>query len=225
MNLKTFPIYSEIQMFNAYKIIQIFEDEVSQYSGFDSAFATNSCTKAIWLALQWKIHKGELEPGDTISIPKHTYVGVAMQIKLCGFELKFHDDDWDGYYQIGNTGIYDSAKYFTKYMSNQFKETDIVCLSHHYTKPLSCMRGGSVLINDKTSYTADWFNCKKFDGRTPLTNLHEDKIVYLGDHINMQVENAAHGLVNLMSFKPGDGYKPFVPSQHYPDLSKMEAFK
>jgi dTDP-4-amino-4,6-dideoxygalactose transaminase len=209
--------------YNAYRIIQIFEQEVAKYTGFDSSVATNSCTKAIWLALKYKLYQGELELGDTISIPKHTYVGVAQQIKLLGFELKFHDDDWEGYYQIGETGVYDSAKYFSKFMDQSFKETDIVCLSHHYTKPLSCMRGGSILINNATSYKKDWFDSMKFDGRTPLVGVKDDKIVYNGDHINMQVENAAHGLVNLMGHI--EGYKPFVPSQHYPDLSKMEVFK
>ena len=68
-----------------------FEDELSDYCGYNHAIACDSNSNAIRLCLHY------LNITDTdIEIPANTYVSVPNQIILSGNRPKFEDIKWKG---------------------------------------------------------------------------------------------------------------------------------
>lgn len=101
---------------NPYKIVQMFEEEVAEYTGAPYTVAVDSCTNAIFLALKYHIEIKRPDyklVGKTLEIPKRTYLSVPMSAIHAGFSVKFIDLDWSGEYPIAPTNVWDSAKRFT----------------------------------------------------------------------------------------------------------------
>lgn len=207
-------------MANAYQVVRDFEQEVASWAGAKYGIAVESCCMAIFLCLKY------LKP-RVVSIPRHTYPGVAMAIVNAGCELEFWDGNilsWEeGQYTLLGTTIVDSALRFKKGMyfsdSTQYWYQ---CLSFHYKKHLPIGRGGMILTNNKEA--VEWLKMARFDGRKEIPLL-EDNATIIGWNAYMTPEQAARGLALFESIKDKDIPDLKVADQNYPDLSTWRCFR
>lgn len=209
-------------MKNAFDVVKDFEQALCEYTSAPYAVTTNSCTKALGLCFEWmKWSKPEVLE---IEMPKHTYVGVAMQAKRAGYKIKFKNYDWEGSYCIDPLNVWDAARSFHNNMYDtvgfQNKST-FVCLSFHYTKILNGTQGGAILHNNEI-FDA-WARQMRFDGRQERSaGTDTNQFNFAGDHCYMGPETAALLLRKLNSIPT---WNDDLPTDNYPDLSKVELFK
>jgi dTDP-4-amino-4,6-dideoxygalactose transaminase len=188
-------------------IVDIFEEKLALYTNSRYAVVTDSCTSAIFLCLKIKQETGR------ISIPAKTYVSIPMAIYHAGGTPVLEDIEWSGLYQLGDTGIWDSAARFTKDM--YLGHGALQCLSFQIKKRLPIGKGGAILTDDSVVYKE--LKLMSYDGRnlkSPYT--HELHIERLGWHMYMTPEDAARGIL-LMDMIP-EYNVDIMGSSHYPDL-------
>lgn len=204
----------EIEKYNPYNVVEIFEDEVARYSGAPFAVAVDSCTNALFLCLMW--HRKE-QHKKQITIPSKTYLSVPMSIIHAGFEPVFDEsmNNWSGIYQLKPTPIYDAAKRLT---SDMYIGGSFMCLSFHTKKSLSIGKGGMILCDDINA--VNWLKKARYEGRCGIP-YHEDDIKMLGWNMYMTPQQAAYGLV-LMQHYP-EHVPDFV--EKYRDLTEFTLFK
>jgi len=202
---------------NPFTIIEQFEKAICDYTGAPYAVAVNSCTNALFLSLKWHwiYSTGTPWQRNPITIPKHTYISVPMQVKHAGFKVAFEDNDWIHCYQLRPTPVVDSARRFTggMYVPGTFQ-----CVSFHWTKPLGIQHGGAIIHDNHDA--DEWLRRARFDGR--LSGEASGQAKMIGWHCLTTPEVAAAGLVRIASL-PYDN--PDSPKPDYPDLSQMEIFK
>ena len=173
---------------NPYKIIKMFEEEVSEYTGAPFAVAVDSCTNALFLCCKYlKVEK--------VTIPLRTYLSVPMSIIHAGGELSFRDNYWKGIYQLEPYPIYDAAKRFT---SNMYIPGTFMCLSLHIKKHLSTLGKGGIILTDNEE-AVQWFKKARYEGRSEK-NYIEDDIEMLGWNMYMTPQQAAHGLALMQNY-------------------------
>ena len=63
---------------NPYKVVQLFEEEVADYTNAPYAISVDNCTNAIFLCLKYLKHKHSLENETEITIPSKTYLSVPQ---------------------------------------------------------------------------------------------------------------------------------------------------
>lgn len=197
----------------AYQVVRDFEQTIADWAGSKYGVAVESCTAALFLSLLYKGVKGK-----TITIPKFTYPSVPCSIINAGGKVGFTDDEWEGVYQLGDTGIWDSALRFQKGMY----KGGLHCLSFHSKKLLPIGRGGMILTDDEQAYK--WLKKARFDGRDEVP-LADDPLEMTGWNMYMMPEQAARGLQLFDLLKNEDIHDMDSTKQHYPDLSKVEAYK
>jgi dTDP-4-amino-4,6-dideoxygalactose transaminase len=188
-------------------IVDIFERKLAKYAGAKFAVLTDSCTNALFLSLKLRGVTGE------VPIPSQTYVSVPFQIHHAGGRPLMRPIEWKGLYQLGQTGVWDSAARFTKDM---FIGGDALqCLSFQIKKRLPVGRGGAILTDSKDEFEA--LKLMSYDGRnlsTPYTDpMH---VSLLGWHSYMTPEDAARGIL-LMDKLPEHNLDT-MDWTHYPDL-------
>lgn len=193
-------------------IVDIFEEKLARFSNSKFAVLTDSCSNALFLSLKLRNVSGD------VAIPAKTYVSLPMQIHHAGARAVFEDIEWSGLYQIGDTGVWDSAARFTKDM--YVGDGALQCLSFQIKKRLPIGRGGAILTDDKDHYEA--LKLMTYDGRdlkTPYTDSMHVKTI--GWHCYMTPEDAARGIL-LMDMLPevNDDTMTF---EHYPDLRAWPA--
>ena len=194
-------------------------DQLTDYAGSKYAVAVDSCTNALFLSM--KYCKDHLKYEGPVTVPTHTYISVPMQVKHAGFDVKFKGVYWEGSYKLGSIPVYDSAQQFTKDM---YVRDTFYCLSFHFKKILSTIKGGMILTDDETA--ADWFRRGRYDGRpTVMYNDLLTKPVYdLGYHMYMTPEQAVMGINNFYSVN-GINDDSGCSNDYAVDLSKLECFK
>ena len=188
-------------------IVDIFEDKLARYAGSKYAVLTDSCSNALFLALKLRKIRGG------VVIPAQTYVSVPMQIIHAGGTPVFEDLKWSGLYQLGDTGIWDSAARFTEGM--YVGAGSLQCLSFQIKKRLPIGRGGAILTDSLEEYTA--LKLMSYDGRdlqTPYSSL--EHVRSFGWHFYMTPEDAARGIL-LMDRLPVNNADT-MDQGHYPDL-------
>lgn len=202
---------------NPYKIVQMFEEEVANYTGSKYAVSVDSCTNALFLCLEYQKHKG-VTPWE-VKIPSKTYLSVPQSIIHAGFTPVFDTsmNDWQGTYELGDTGIVDAAKRFT---SDMYEEGKFMCLSFHIKKHLKIGKGGMVLTDDPEA--VKWFKMVRYEGRGEKL-YHEDDITMAGWNMYMTPQEAAHGLA-LMQNYPMD-VPDLGENNGYRDLTEFTLFK
>ena len=190
-------------------IIDLFESKLAKYSNSKYAVLTDSCSNALFLAMKLRNVHGE------VRIPAQTYVSLPMQIHNAGATPVFEDKDWSGLYQLGETGIWDSAARFTR---NMFVGGEALqCLSFQIKKRLPIGRGGAILTNSQEDYVN--LKLMSYDGRDlsiPYTS--DQHVKSLGWHFYMTPEDAARGIL-LMDKLPLTS-PDTMNHEHYPDLRK-----
>jgi dTDP-4-amino-4,6-dideoxygalactose transaminase len=190
---------------NPYKIVKLFEEEISNYTNSPYAISVDSCTNAIFLVCKYLNVK-------EVIIPSKTYLSVPQSIIHAGgnviFDNREETNNWKGIYQLKPYPIYDSAKRFT---SNMYIPNTFMCLSFHIKKHLKISKGGMILTDDVKA--AEWFRKARYEGRSEKL-YHEDDIDMLGWNMYMTPQQASHGL-SLMQNIPlhnedlneNDGYR------------------
>lgn len=207
---------------NPFKVVQELECAVAQYTGAPHCIAVNSCTNALGIVFEWLALSNKSGEAWTVTLPKYTYIGVAMQAKRAGFKIKFEDINWVGEYKISPYDFWDSARRFRKNMFNQpDKPTDCryKCISFHATKILGHTQGGAILTNDYE--LKHYAREMRFDGRR-FADTPDLPPRYLGRHDYMWPDTAA-ALLYKLSQLPDNNFD--LQRSFYPDLSEMEIFK
>lgn len=204
---------------NPFKIVQMFEDELANYTGAPYVVAVDSCTNALFLCFLYQklMYKKYLHELPTITVPCRTYLSVPQSILRAGYNIKFKDFDWSGAYKLEPSPIYDSAKRLT---SNMYIPGSFMNLSFHIKKTLPIGKGGAVLTDNKEA--AEWLKRMRYEGRSEV-NYKDDDIKELGFNHYMTPEQAARGLTLLLNY-PKD-----VPDQDEPgdyrNLTEFSLFK
>ncbi len=179
-------IYKSI--YNPYKVVKMFEEEVAQYTGAPIAVAVDSCTDALFLCCKCM-------EVDRVIIPEETYLSVPQSIIQAGGFVQFKDLKWTGMYELVPYRIYDAAKRFT---SGMYIPGSLMCLSFHDKKILSIGKGGMILTD--SIKVARWFRSARYEGRN-AQDYKEDDITEMGYNMYMTPEQAARGLT-LMANMP-----------------------
>ena len=203
------------------EIISLFEDELSKYTGAPYVVLTDCCTHALELCLRYELEGGHLTPGQGIEIPDRTYVSVAQTLLNVGLKPALVKDlEWTGEYELGDTGVFDSAARFTSKMFR--RDSRAQCLSFQIKKRLPIGRGGAVLTADKA--LADWVRLASYDGRDLNTRYDSPQhLKTLGFHYYMTPEDAARGLIILSQME--NDYPDAMDWMHYPELHRWAPFE
>jgi len=199
---------------NPYKIVKMFEEEVSLYTGSPYAISVDSCTNAIFLCCKY------LEVKEVI-IPSKTYLSVPMSIINAGGSVVFDKspikNHWTGIYQLSPYPIYDAAKRFT---SNMYIPNTFMCLSFHIKKKLGIGKGGMILTDNKDA--AEWFMKARYEGRSEVY-YKEDNIKSIGWNMYMTPQEAAQGLCLLQNYP--EHSSDLDELNGYRDLTEFDFFK
>ena len=155
---------------------------------------------------------------NEIVVPKRTYLSVPMLANKMNLELKWKDEDWRDYYEIGNTGVYDAA---VLWKENSYIPKSFMCISFQFQKHLSLGRGGIILTDDKEA--RDELKKMSYDGRTPDKPWREQNVTTMGYHYYMTPETAQKGLDKFEEAKRTKPRKWLL--EDWPDLTKMDVFK
>jgi dTDP-4-amino-4,6-dideoxygalactose transaminase len=195
-------------------IVLMFEDKLAQFAGSKYAVVLDCCSHAIFLSLKYLGIQAEL------TIPRHTYVSVPMQIIHSGSTPAFVDDQWEGLYELGDSGVVDGAGRFKNGM--YVGEGKLHTLSFQIKKRLPIGRGGAILTDSEDAYR--WLKLATYDGRdlnTPYDS--PGHVSQLGWHFYMTPEDAARGI--WLMDQLGTDLSDTMSWKNYPDLSKMEVFQ
>jgi len=201
---------------NPFDLVHEFESQIAEYTGAPYATATDCCSHAIYLSLYY--YKQQTPDLNYISLPKNTYVSVAMQALHLDLDVNFIDKVWSGCYNIGNTNVVDSA---ARLYRNCYQSGTSQCLSFQFKKILSTVRGGMILTDDKNFY--NWCQRAVHDGRDMSVPYEDDNITFAGGHYFMTPETAELGLSRLQVLS--DNNADCAGSHTYPDISYVKDFK
>ena len=198
-------------MNNPQKVVEMFEENIAEYTGAPYAVACDNCTNAIRMCCEYY----EVED---VSIPKRTYLSVPQSIIQAGGKVKFEDLTWKGIYQLKPYPIYDAAKRLT---SGMYIKGALMCLSFGIKKPLKLGKGGMILTDTKEAYEA--LKRMRWSGRTENISYNEDQPSSLGYNSYITPEWAAWGMMMLSVYPPHA--EDQVEEPDYRDLSTFNIFK
>ncbi len=199
---------------NPYKIVKMFEDEMSSYTNSPYAISVDSCTNALFLICKYlKVKK--------VTIPSQTYLSVPQSIIHAGgqviFDKRAKTNHWKGIYQLKPYPIYDSAKRLTKDM---YKKGTFMALSFHIKKHLPIGKGGMILCDDLEA--ANWFKKARYEGRSEKF-YKDDDIDFLGWNMYMTPQQASIGLALLQNYPVHN--QDLLEINGYRDLTEFTVFK
>lgn len=199
---------------NPYKIVQMFEDEISHFTNSPYVVTVDSCTNALFLICKYLNVK-------EVTIPSQTYLSVPQSIIHAGGEVIFDKrsktNHWKGIYQLKPYPIYDAAKRFT---SNMYISGSFMALSFHIKKQLPIWKGGAILCDNKEAY--EWFKKSRYEGRSEKY-YKDDDITFLGWNMYMTPQQAAHGLSMMQNYP--EHKEDLTEINGYRDLTEFTVFK
>ena len=195
---------------NPYKIVQMFEEEIAEYTGAPYAVALDNCTDALFLCCTYLNVKN-------VTIPKKTYLSVPQAVMASGGKLSFDDVEWKGLYQLKPYPIWDAAKRLT---SNMYVPGQFMTLSFHIKKLLPIWKGGMILTDDAEA--ADWFKKARYEGRSEKY-YKDDDITFHGWNMYMTPQQAAHGLSMFQNYP--EHMSDLGEDNGYRDLTEFTVFK
>ena len=198
-------------MNNPQKVVEMFEENMAEYTGAPYALACDNCTNALKMCCNhYKV--------DTVTIPNRTYVSVAQSILQAGGTLRFRDEKWKGIYKLEPYPIYDAAKRLT---SNMYISGSLMCLSFGIKKPLHIGKGGMILTDDKDALAS--LKRLRWSGRTEGLSYFEDPIEEEGYNSYFTPEWAARGMM-LLSVYPKEAPDQ-IEDPDYRDISEFSFCK
>ena len=187
------------------------EKRIAEFYGAPHAVAVDCCTHGVELCLRM------LNCND-ITIPTRTYVSIPMLAEKLNLRWTWKDENWQDYYEIGNTDIIDAA---VLWKENSYIAGKFMCLSFQFQKHLSLGRGGMILLDDKEAH--EELIRMSYDGRDRDMPWRDQNVKTHGYHYYMTPETAITGIERLedaINRKP----KQWVMSD-WPNLSLMEVFR
>ena len=188
-----------------------FESLVSKWFGARYGIAVDSCTHGIELCLRYI-------GVDEVEVPKRTYLSIPFLSNKLNVPLRWKDEDWRDYYEIGNSGVYDAA---VLWRENGYIPNTMMCLSFQFQKHLSLGRGGMILLDDEDSFRS--LRKMVYDGREPNVPWKDQNIDTIGYHYYMTPETAELG---IKKFKDAINKTPRKwKLDDWPDLTQLEVFK
>ena len=193
-------------------VIELFERKVAAFGGSKYAVSVDCCTNGVFLCLQY--YKQNLGASGRIEIPKKTYQSIPMNIRHCGFDVGFRDEEWSGMYQLKPLPIWDAA---TRWQKGMY-QGGLHVISFQIKKRIPIGRGGMILTDDKAAY--DWLVKARYDGRDLSVSQWDDDADICGWHMYMTPEDAARGII-LMDQVP-EYTEDCGGSENYADLSKKK---
>lgn len=158
------------------KVVNNFEDTISEYVGAKYSVTFNSATSAIFLMLQNK--------NATITVPSIIPPVVLNAIITSGNKHNFSDNtDWVGnsyvLHDFGDYKIIDSAQKLEKnQFNNECNHDDLLLFSFYPTKPIGSCDGGMVVSNDK--HKIDYLKELSLNGMSYSENNWDRKIKFPG---------------------------------------------
>jgi len=194
-----------------FDIVKTFEQKIAEYFGSPHAVAVDCCTHAIELCLRYKKVKH-------FTVPKRTYISVPFLADKLNIDFGWRDEDWQDYYELGDTKILDAA---VLWGYNTYVPNTMMCLSFQFRKHLNLGRGGMILLDDEQA--AKELKKMSYDGRLPDIPWREQNISTIGYHYYMTPETAKMGLQKLPQAIATSPTKWTV--NDWPDLTQMEIFK
>lgn len=199
-------------------IVEIFENKIADFAGSKYCVLTDSATSGIFLALKYRNIQGQ------VSVPLNTYASVPMQIIHVGAVPVFQYEEWEGLYELGETGIFDSAGRFRQGM--YLGDGSLQILSFQIKKRLPIGKGGAILTDSKNE--AEWLKLASYDGRD-LTSIYDtrDHIQQIGWHCYMSPEDAARGILLMDSLinSLGSELEDTMSWRNYPPLTSFKYFE
>ena len=208
---------------NPHEIRDLFEKEIAAFTGAPFCVATQSCTDAIVLCLDWV--DGEVSPIEEAFLPRNTYISVPSALVHYLLPFNFEPLEWEGSYQIKPTPIWDCAPRFRRgmYLSGQLQ-----CLSFQIKKRLPIGRGGAILTDDEKAYR--WLKQAAYDGRdlSHPKGRWQDEFQMIGRHVYLTPEDCARGLIlfkKLLALYPDGNIPDCQKWSDYPDLSQVKQFR
>ena len=203
-----------IQKHNPYKIVQMFEEEISLYTGSPYAVSIDSCTNGLFLVCKYLKVK-------QVTIPSKTYLSVPMSVINSGGEVIFdtrpETNHWCGIYQLKPYPIYDAAKRLT---SNMYIPGTYMCLSFHIKKNLGIGKGGMILTDNEDAM--NWFKKARYEGRSEKY-YKDDDITSIGWNMYMTPQEATQGLCLMQNYPM---HKSDMDEHNgYRDLTEFKIFK
>ena len=195
----------------SFGIVKEFEEKIADFYGAKWGIAVDACTHGIELCLRYV-------GANEIVVPKRTYLSVPMLANKMNLELKWKDEYWRDYYEIGNTGVYDAA---VLWRENSYIPKSFMCISFQFQKHLGLGRGGMILTDDLVA--KDELKKMSYDGRTPDLPWREQNVNTMGYHYYMTPEVAQNGLDKFEEAKIKEPRKWLL--EDWPDLRNMEVFK
>lgn len=204
---------------SAHVVTELFEKELSKYTGAPYVVAVDSGTSALELCLM-----AENVKGTTIQIPNRTYMSVPCAIILAGAKVSWRHIQGTtikGAYRLGATRIWDSALRFT---ADMYIPESLMCLSFTGAfKHLKLGKGGAILCDRKWDY--EWLKRARNSGRSECS-YHVDEFTMLGRNVYLMPMVAAQGLLLINQFYDLNGTKKDMPDLElpYPDLSQFPIY-
>lgn len=195
---------------NPFKIVDMFEEHMADYTGAPYAVAVDSCTNALFLCCKY-FNVNE------VTIPAKTYLSVPQSVIHAGGKIKFREQDWNGIYQLEPYPIWDAAKRLTSgmYISGSF-----MCLSFHIKKHLKIGKGGMILTDNADA--VKWFKQARYEGRNEVP-YKQDDITVMGWNMYMTPVEAAMGLALMQNYPEHMEDQPEPGG--YRDLREFSLFK
>ena len=195
----------------SFDVIKNFENKIAEYFGSPYAVAVDCCTHGLELCLRYKGIKH-------FTVPKRTYISVPFLASKIGATFEWKNEDWQDYYELGNTKILDAA---VLWGYNTYIPNTMMCLSFQYRKHLNLGRGGMILLDNKQDAIA--LKKMSYDGRDPDIPWREQNIKSVGYHYYMTPETAKLGIEKLPTAIATKSKKWSITD--WPDLTQMEVFK
>jgi len=195
---------------NPFDIVKDFEAQLASYFGSRYCVATDCCTHAVELCLiQQHVKK--------TTCPKHTYLSIPMTYKKLKLDWQFVDDKWHEYYQLGDTGIYDAATFWSK---GNYISGSKMCVSFQKRKTLSLGRGGAILLDDYDE--AVELKRMAYDSRDRDSSweVQLSSITQMGYHYYMTPETAQLGIDKFPKSEHIQGWC----WRDYPNISQVPLF-
>ena len=196
---------------DARDVVDMFEQKVAAFAGAKYGVAVDCCSHGVFMCLKY------LQATGTVSVPRHTYQSIPMQIHHAGCQVSFRDDNWSGVYRLDPYPVWDAATRWKKGMyQGGFHVT-----SFQLKKRIPIGRGGMILTDDEDA--VNWLRRARYDGRDLSVSQWDDEPEIMGWHYYMTPEDAARGI--LLMDKTAENNPDSATWQNYADLSLKKLFK
>lgn len=194
-SIKTFETSEDAQA----TVNEVFEKALIKFTGAKGVVLVDNIAHAIELGLRYN------KPKMYATIPTQAPVDVAMTLSILDIEYMVDDEDqWDKYYRINGSTVYDCRDHFAKDMfeTDNPNQRRMMCVSFGEGAPLEIGHGAAILTNDRAAY--DWLVKAANGGRNPKVIEEKQKEYDIGYYYQMCSADAHSGIQLLNNLAIND---------------------